>query len=188
VPVFLNVKKAQESIPRSRLCLTGNRFLGYLKGLQIRALELTLFRTLTLYSTYCRAEARVHGMGSSWRTGTLQTINLPYSVHIAELRLECGAGVLAVELALFRPPHFTIYSLYCILHIAQLRLEYGASGIALALFRLSIKLFLHIAELRLECGAGVLAVELALFRPSLNQQRLNCSEIGRWRWAILFSL
>ncbi len=120
-------------------------------GSGVLAVKLALSRTPTLYSTYYRAESRVWGMGSSCRTGTVQTLNLPYSVHIAELRFDCGTWVLVAELALFRP------SIYHILYNV------------------------HIAELRLECGAGVLAVELALFRPSLNQQRLNCSEIGRWR-------
>jgi hypothetical protein len=39
-PVFLNVFGAQESIPRNRFLQAVNRFLGSLKGLQIRALEL----------------------------------------------------------------------------------------------------------------------------------------------------
>jgi hypothetical protein len=37
-PVFVNVYGAQESIPRNRFRQAGNRFLGSLKGLQIRAL------------------------------------------------------------------------------------------------------------------------------------------------------
>jgi hypothetical protein len=39
--VFVNVKEAQESIPRNRFRQTGNRFLGSLKGLQIRTLTCT---------------------------------------------------------------------------------------------------------------------------------------------------
>jgi hypothetical protein len=39
-PVFENDYRAQESIPINRFCQAGNRFLGSLKGLQIRALEM----------------------------------------------------------------------------------------------------------------------------------------------------
>ncbi len=36
-PEFINVEGAQEWIPRNRIRQAGNRFLGPLKGLQIRA-------------------------------------------------------------------------------------------------------------------------------------------------------
>ncbi len=38
-PVFVNVYGAKESIPRNPFSQAGNRFLGSLKGQQIRALE-----------------------------------------------------------------------------------------------------------------------------------------------------
>jgi hypothetical protein len=38
-PEFVNVEEAQESIPRNQLLLSGNRFVGSLKDLQIRAQE-----------------------------------------------------------------------------------------------------------------------------------------------------
>jgi hypothetical protein len=37
-PVFVNIYGAQESIPRNRLRQAGDRFLGYLKDLQIPSL------------------------------------------------------------------------------------------------------------------------------------------------------
>ena len=40
--VFVNVEEAKESIPRNRLCQAGNRFLGSLIGLQIRALAVVV--------------------------------------------------------------------------------------------------------------------------------------------------
>ncbi len=39
-PEFINVRGAQEPIPRNRFRSAGNRFLGSLKDLQIRALKL----------------------------------------------------------------------------------------------------------------------------------------------------
>jgi hypothetical protein len=38
-PVFVNVYGAQESIPKNRFRQAGNRILGSLKGLKIRALK-----------------------------------------------------------------------------------------------------------------------------------------------------
>ncbi len=43
VPVFVNVYEAQESITRNRFRQAGNRFLGSLKVLQIRAQLIILF-------------------------------------------------------------------------------------------------------------------------------------------------
>jgi hypothetical protein len=68
-PVFVNVYGAQQSIPRNLFRQTGNRFLGSLKGLQIRALECLLFLTdhcgkridqtpLTLVKRACRGLQR----------------------------------------------------------------------------------------------------------------------------------
>ncbi len=42
-PVFVNVYRTQESIPGNQFRQPGNRFLGSLKGLQIRAQLIILF-------------------------------------------------------------------------------------------------------------------------------------------------